>query len=189
MDPLARLFGSPARLKLLRLFIFNSQASFTLDSIALRTKITKEAARGELSDLVAAGVVKKKITQKGAKFCADTKFLHFSSLDAFIRETSAVQPKQILTALKKAGSLRLVVLSGMFIGLIEPQVDLVVVGDALDDRALARAVAGLEADLGREIRYASFKTQEFRYRRSIYDRLLRDVFDYEHHILLDKLGL
>ena len=47
----------------------------------------------------------------------------------------------------------------------------------------------LEAELGREIRYASFATEDFRYRTGVYDRLLRDVFDYPHRLLIDKIGL
>ena len=47
----------------------------------------------------------------------------------------------------------------------------------------------LEAELGREIRYAFFTTPDFRYRLGVYDRLLRDVFDYPHRVLLDKIGL
>ena len=91
--------------------------------------------------------------------------------------------------LRRAGTLRLVALSGLFTGILEPQVDMLIVGDNLDERLLALAVRSLEAELGREIRYASFATADFRYRLGVYDRLLRDVFDYPHRLLIDKIGL
>jgi hypothetical protein len=47
----------------------------------------------------------------------------------------------------------------------------------------------LEGEFGREIRYALFSTSDFRYRLGVYDRLIRDVFDYPHRLLLDKIGL
>jgi predicted nucleotidyltransferase len=94
-----------------------------------------------------------------------------------------------LRLLKKAGNLRLVVLSGVFTDAAESNVDLLVVGDRLDERSLARAVHTIEAELGREIRYASFSTDDFNYRRGIYDRLIRDLFDYPHQALLDRIGL
>jgi hypothetical protein len=90
--------------------------------------------------------------------------------------------------LKRSGTLRLVALSGFFTGSHEAQVDLLVVGDNLEERSLATAVRALEAELGREIRYASFSTPDFRYRLGIYDRLLRDIFDYPHRLLVDKIG-
>ncbi len=62
-------------------------------------------------------------------------------------------------------------------------------GDKLEERPLTAAVHLLEAELGRELRFASFSTEQFRYRLGVYDRLLRDVFDYPHRPILDRLGL
>jgi len=50
MEPLAKLFGSPARLKTLRLFLFNQEGAFSLAEIAKRTKLSKEVVRREISD-------------------------------------------------------------------------------------------------------------------------------------------
>jgi hypothetical protein len=107
----------------------------------------------------------------------------------FVRNTTSVRSQNIIAALKRAGGLRLIVLSGLFTGILEPQIDILVVGDNLNERALTQAIHSLEVELGREIRYASFTTVDFRYRMGVYDRLLRDVFDYPHTILVDKIGL
>ncbi len=189
MEPLAKLFGSNARIKTLRLFLFNKDTAFTAAEVAERTKLSKEAVRGELTDLIAAGILRKKGTQAPIHYQTNARFEHFDALDVFIRETTSVQPKSMVNLLKRAGSLRLVALSGLFTGVEQTQIDLLIVGDALEERVLANAVHTLEAELGREIRYASFTTPDFRYRLSIYDRLLRDVFDYPHRLLIDKIGL
>ncbi|MFI5260799.1 MAG: winged helix-turn-helix domain-containing protein [Candidatus Paceibacteria bacterium] len=189
MEPLAKIFGSPARLKILRLFMFNQTVGLSLADIATRAKLTPDAVRRELTDLVASGLLKKKGARTTARYQVNPRFEHLTALDGFIRETTSVRPQDILVSLRRAGTLRLVVLSGLFTGMAEPQIDLLVAGDNLDERALATAVHALEAELGREIRYASFATDDFRYRRGVYDRLLRDVFDYPHRILLDKIGL
>lgn len=189
MEPLAKLFGSPGRLKLLRLFLFNKDIALTADEVATRAKLSKEIVRKELAEFVALGLLRKKGERAAARFQTNLKFEHLNALDAFIRETTNVRPETILNALKRSGSLRLVALSGLFTGIIEPQVDLLVVGDNLDERALGAAVRTLEAELGREIRYASFATPDFRYRLGVYDRLLRDVFDYPHRVLIDRIGL
>jgi predicted nucleotidyltransferase len=189
MEPLAKLFGSAARLKVLRLFIFNQDSVFTLVTIADRTKLSKDAVRYEITELMAAGLLKKKGTQNPVRYQINPKFEHLEALDTFIRDTTNVRPQHMVTALKRAGTLRLVVLSGLFTGIIDSQIDLLVVGDHLEDRTLAAAVRSLEAELGREIRYASFATADFQYRRGAYDRLLRDVFDYPHRLLVDKIGL
>jgi hypothetical protein len=189
MEPLAKIFGSPARLKMLRLFMFNQNVGFSLADIASRSKLTPDAVRHELVELVASGLLRKKGARTAARYQVNPRFEHLGALDRFIRETTSVRPQDILVSLRRAGTLRLVVLSGLFTGVIEPQIDLLVAGDNIEERTLASAVRSLEAELGREIRYASFPTSDFRYRRGVYDRLLRDVFDYPHRILLEKIGL
>lgn len=189
MEPLAKLFGSAARLKLIRLFIFNKDVSLTLAEIAGRTKLSKSAVRREITELIAAGLLRKKSSQTPTRYQTNSRFEHLDALDIFVRETTSVQPNNMMKALKRAGTLRLVALSGLFTGNVETRVDMLVVGDHLEERTLASAVHSLEAELGREIRYASFATADFRYRLGVYDRLLRDVFDYPHRLLIDKIGL
>ncbi len=189
MERLARLFCCPARLKVIRLFVFNNDSAFTLDDVCERTKLSKEAARREIVDLLASGLLHKKGERASAHYQVRPSYEHLAALSEFIRETTTVRPRKIIETLKRAGTLKLVALTGHFTGILEPQVDLLVVGDHLNDRILSRAVHALEADLGREIRYASFATADFRYRLGVYDRLLRDVFDYPHRLLIDKIGL
>lgn len=189
MDKLSKLFGSPARLKTLRLFVFNKDAALSLDEVARRTKLSKETARREIAELLASELLRKRGERSSARFQINPRFEHLAALTAFIRETTTMRPQKIVGTLKRAGTLRLVALSGHFTGILEPQIDLLVVGDHLEERVLAHAVHALEAEIGREIRYASFATADFRYRLGVYDRLLRDVFDYPHRLLIDKIGL
>jgi len=189
MESLAKLFGSNARLKILRLFVFNQHIAFTPIDIAQRTKLPKDAVRYELGELLAAGLLRKKGKQHSMRYQTNPRFEQLEALNTFVRDTTNVRPRNIITALKRAGTIRLVVLSGLFTGIIESQIDLLIVGDLLEERALASAVHSLEAELGREIRYAAFATADFRYRLGVYDRLLRDVFDYPHRLLMDKIGL
>lgn len=189
MELLAKIFGSRSRLKVLRLFLFNKDSLFSAADIRARTKLSKEVIRRELSDLLATGFLRVKGKRSKAEYQSNPRFEHLTALDAFIRETTSVRPKDIISELRRAGTLRFVALSGHFTGVLESQIDLLVVGDDLNERVLASAVHSLEADLGREIRFASFATNDFRYRLGVYDRLLRDVFDYPHRLLMDKIGL
>lgn len=189
MDQLARLFGSAARVKLLRLFIFNDDTTFLSADAAFRARLTKDAARKELTQLVAAGIIRKKTGKGPLSYLADKRFKHYEALKSFLRSTTDISDTEIVAALKKAGSVRLVVLSGLFTGALESKVDLLIVGDRLEDRPLGTAIRLLEAELGRELRYACFTSEQFKYRLGVYDRLLRDVFDYPNRVILDKIGL
>lgn len=189
MDPLAKLLGSPARLKTLRLFVFNQGTAFTPREIAERLKLSSAIVRREIAELLGAGALRKKNAGTGTRYQTNPHFEHLSALDTFIHETSNVRPHTIMKALRRGALLQLVALSGLFTEVLESQIDLLIVGDRLNERVLSRAVRSLEAELGREIRYACFTTTDFRYRYGVYDRLLRDVFDYPHRLLIDKIGL
>lgn len=189
MDPLAKLFGSVARIKLLRLFLFNDDTTFLASDAAFRARLTKDATRKELTALTNAGIIRKKTGKAPLGYIADKRFAHYDALKVFLRTTTEVSDTSIVTALKKAGTIRLVVLSGLFTGAVESKIDVLIVGDKIEDRPLASAIHLLEAELGRELRYACFSTEQFKYRLGVYDRLLRDVFDYPNRVVVDKLGL
>lgn len=189
MDPLARLFGSHHRLKILRLFLFNDGLTATAAEAAFRTKTPKDVARKELNLLTAIGVLRKRTGRVGTVYLANLRFAHFAALREFFRTTTTLNEANIVATLKRAGSLRVVILSGIFSAAIESKIDLLVVGDRLDEKTLERSVHKLEAELGRELRFAAFSTEDFKYRIGVYDRLIRDVLDFPHTVLVDKIGL
>lgn len=189
MDSLAKLFGSPARVKLLRLFLFNDDLTFLATEAAFRARLTKDAARKELTALTNAGILKKKSGKSPVGYSADKRFPHYDALRVFLRTTTDVSDSAIVTSFKKAGTVKLVVLSGLFTGALESKLDVLIVGDRMEERPLATAIHGLEAELGRELRYACFTSEQFKYRLGVYDRLLRDVFDYPNRVIVDKIGL
>jgi hypothetical protein len=188
VDALSRLFGSPNRVKLLRLFLFNEELAFSVSDIAKRAKVGKEAVRKEVATLLASGIIKKRSQKGKIEFQANRKWKHFDALFAFLRSSGDINDENVLGNLKKAGTLRLVALSGLFTGVPESKVDILVVGDKIADGLLSRGVHTLEAELGRELRYAAFSTEDFKYRVGVYDRLVRDVFDYPHRLIFDRLS-
>ena len=79
--------------------------------------------------------------------------------------------------------------SGVFIQKPDSRVDLLIVGDRIKSTSLDRIIRNLEAQIGKELRYASFSTKEFRYRLNVYDRLIRDILDFPHEPVLDRIGV
>lgn len=59
MDMLSILFGSEARVKIMRLFLFNPETSFDTVMIAQKSKVNNSVVKKELSVLEKAGLIKK----------------------------------------------------------------------------------------------------------------------------------
>ena len=133
---------------------------------------SKETARHEATELLDAELLRKKGERAAARYQVNPRFEHLTALDTFIRETTSVSTaKDHWGAQGKRGHFDLSHSRGISTGILEPQIDLLVVGDTLDERALSHAVHSLDTEFGREIRYASFITADFRYRLGVYDRL------------------
>ena len=208
-DFLTRLLGSSSLTKILRLLLFNATECFTTPEVARRAQVTKETARRELQFLQRLGIIKKStcsyeeqqkrgrgknateitVMKKKPGFVINESSEYLRPLQLFIRDTSPIQHGAITGKLRGVGRLKYVVASGTFVDDATTRVDLLVVGDRLDERKLHNALRTIEADMGRELRYAAFLTDEFRYRLNVYDKLVRDILDYPHLVLLDRIGV
>lgn len=198
-DPLAILFGSPARVKLLRFFLFNPSKEFTFDDISRRAKLVRRTARTEITALEKAGVIKKKqifiIKESSDKktkaqgYTLNKKFPELQALQTFLFETAPINGKTVLKHLRKAGVLDFVCVAGIFVREFEQRLDVMVAMKKLSNAKIENAIRALEAELGVEIRFAAFVTEDLLYRVGMYDKLTRDVFDYPHEIIVDKVGV
>jgi hypothetical protein len=181
----AHIFGGEAKVKVMRLFVFNKGAIFTAKTVCEKTQANPKIVRKELNILTKAGLLKRRA--KG--YVLDTEYKYLPAIEHFLLEASAVTDKEIVKKLSRAGKLSLILTSGVFKHDPEARVDLLVVGDKLKQGRLLNAISSIEAQIGRELRYAAFETPDFKYRLGVYDKLIRDILDYPHHKIIDKVGL
>ena len=198
-DPLSILFGSQARVKLLRFFLFNPSKDFTFDEISRRARLVRRTARTEMNALEKAGVIKKKqiyvqLPDKKKKtrahgYTLNKDFPELQALQTFLFETAPLDGKTLIRHLRKAGKLDFVCITGVFLRDFERRLDVLLAMDKLSQAKVENAMRALEAELGIEIRYAAFNSEELVYRVGMYDKLTRDVFDYKYQILIDKIDV
>ena len=81
------------------------------------------------------------------------------------------------------------IVSGVFIKNEDSRVDLLIVGDKMKRGKIEEGIRKLEAEIGAELVYAIFETKEFLYRLNMYDKLVRDIIDYPHEVLLQAKEL
>lgn len=203
MEILSRLFGGEAKVKIMRLFLFNPDTIFEIGAIAERVKEDPARVRKEILGLEKISLVKKRIVGKaevknGRKtetrvtsygYYLNQNFSYLSPLQNFLINAKPLQPKEIVKKISQLGTIKLLVIAGVFIQDYESRVDLLVVGDNIKKTHLENLVKTLEAEIGKELKYAYFNTADFTYRMSMYDKLIRDILDYPHEKIVNKLGL
>jgi hypothetical protein len=186
-DPLIKLFGSHSRLKLLRLFLFNPSQAFSAAEAAQRSKVPSAETRRELATLKSAGFLLRS-RGKRVRYSLNGKFPYLAGLKHLLLNTER-RGESVPERLRTAGALKLIVLSGVFVGDVEGGLDMLIAGDRVKEGALQKRVRILEAELGRELRYALLSTPDFLYRLNMNDKLIRDVMDYPHRIVYDRLDI
>ncbi|MBU3668647.1 MAG: hypothetical protein FGM57_01625 [Candidatus Taylorbacteria bacterium] len=190
MDTLEKIFGGAARVKLMRLFLFNPTLYYETSDVVDRSKVETSRARRELNFLAKVGLIKK--SSRGGNtvvWYLNDRFPYLVEFQRLLLQTSLVHKQPIVKKISKIGRIKLVVFSGIFKELWDNTIDILVVADNTKRGTVESVMSSIEAEMGKEIKYAILDSEDFKYRLGVGDRLVRDVLDYPHEVVLDKLGL
>lgn len=186
MKSVSLIFGGEAKVKIMRLFVFNPGLIFTVAEVSNRVKEKPNTVRRELRILSKAGLVKQRAKKT---FTLDPSYIYLPAIENFLIDATPITSKEIIRKITRAGNIKIILISGIFLHDRDARIDILVVGDHLKQAKLLSAMSSIEAQLGKELRYAAFETVDFQYRLSIYDKLIRDILDSQHEKILNKLGL
>lgn len=205
-DALEKLFGSLARVRIIRLFLQNPSDLFSHKEISRRCKINLNVARREIFLLEKADLIKKKISSigtlvklKNGKMKNKKKEIQGLGLNEFFPlinplktlflEALAFNKEKAVKSLKSAGDMKLIVLTGFFAQINGCSVDLLLVGEKVQKPKLEKILKRIETETGKEIAFVLFDTREFLYRFGMYDRFINDILNSSHEKALNKLGI
>lgn len=205
MDFLGTLFGSQVRVKILRLFLLNPTEVFQTEDITSKSKVKLPDARKEVNLLKKIGVIENKTVLKdveikrGAKktvekkkitgFQLNANFPFLTPLKNLIISETPLNRDEISKRFRTVGKVKFLALSGMFLDEPEARVDVFLVGDNLNRKLIENVLRSIEAEVGKELSYGALETAEFLYRLSVYDKFVRDILDFRHDRVIDKLGV
>ena len=184
---LEQLFNSEAKIRLIKFFIRNKGSFFTIKEIAKILKQNPKFLRAKINQLQKINFVLEKLIKKRKAFSVNQNFIIFQEVQKLVLKTSPASKEKIKNHLKKIKEIKLVVLSGIFENLSINRIDLLLVGKNISEKKLKNFIENLEAEIGQQIKYSLMTTQEFNYRRNMYDRFLREILESRHEKLINKL--
>lgn len=217
LDVLEKLFGSAVRVKIMRLFLFNQDLTYEAEEVVSAVRGAAASVKKELNALEKIGMLSKRtfikeVEKKPAKTARKKKtetepkpkitkkkvvgyelnldFVYNNALKNLLIGTMPLSETKLMRKLNDGGRLKLVIIAGTLIQeWDDARVDVLVVGDRLKPAIIEGTVRSLEAEIGKELRCAVFDTNDFEYRLSVCDKLVRDVLEFPHKRLLDKLNI
>lgn len=185
MEILGKILGGSARIKIMRLFLLNSSKNFTNKDIVAKSRVNPALVRKEMNLLSSIGFVKK----RALDWSFNQSFKYKKEFESLLVSSDSLDKNSVAVNFKKAGKIKLLLVSGIFIKNKESRVDLLIVGDKIKRNKVEEGIRKLEAEIGAELVYAIFDTKEFIYRLNMYDKLIRDVLDFPHEIILQTKEL
>lgn len=185
MEILGKLLGSAHRVKIMRLFLLNKDTTFEVKDIEKRSLVKPETIRKELRLLESVNFVRKKTSRYQYNF----NFKYQKEFESLLISSDSLNTENVPQVFKKIGKIKLLLVAGVFIKNEDSRVDLFIVGDRLKRNRIEEGIKKLEAEIGREIVYAVFDYKEFLYRLNMYDKLIRDVLDFPHKVLVQAKEL
>lgn len=211
---LEKLFGSKARVKILKLFLLHSNEKYYIRQLSRDLNLQLNSVRRELENLENFGILKSDAKDgkslgelnnnetPGAKagdqqvgsgqekkyYRANPGFVLFNEIKALIVKAQILYEKDFVQKLQSIGKIKLLVLTGIFANNPSTLTDILLVGKVNKDKLL-KLIKQLEKELGKEINYTLFTPEEFKYRRDITDIFLYEILESRKLVIIDEVGL
>jgi len=199
IEILGKLFGNLNKAKLLRYFIMNPEVQASLTDIEGTVKVGPSILRKELANLVSMKFLEEKqLSRPNARgdrkiktkvWQLDGTFPFNNDLRRILNYDIVEDRMDVAKKFRGCGRLKLIILSGLFMNDATGRIDLAIVGEDLDRRAIDRAAHKIEAEIGKELKYTILDTEDFNFRMFSGDKFIRDIMDYPHEFALNKLNL
>lgn len=203
---LEQFFDGSVKLKLWKVFSLNTHKQFTLKDLTRLTKTKSDLIIVALKDMMKQGVVhgeKKGIVndkqekEKVIVYSVAKDFPLLQEITQLILTAIPRSSERVLQELCNLQRLKTVLLSGFFtskLGLssslfsaTQSPIDMLLIFEKIPSN-VSETMAELEHKLGRDLRYAALDQDDFKYRHSIGDKLIRDVLDFDHIVAMDKMA-
>jgi hypothetical protein len=145
METLAKLFGGQARVKIMRLFLLNNTSAFDIEEIVSRSRVTKVNARKEIHALLGMGFIKSKtLTKEGSRgtkkkvsgWHLNPAFQYLDSVRDLLVDPNLLLQEDLPQRFKPIGKIKLMIVSGVFIGDQKSRVEVLSVNKSSKDSKL-----------------------------------------------------
>lgn len=184
---LEQLFGSATRVKLLRLFYSNPDRSYFVRELTRKLDQRINSVRQELQNLEEIGIVEENDQDRKKYFALKRDFPLFHELKALMVKSQILLERDFARAVSQLGTIKYMVLSGMFVGRPDLPTDLLIVG-TVDRTKMKLLLQKFQKYFDQDIRYTIFTLKEYDYRQQVTDRFLFNVIENKHIAIIDRLA-
>ncbi len=191
-----QLFGSKTRVKLLRLFLANPRQFLYIREMTRKISSQINAVRREHQNLEDFGIIKAYVVdeetgeyielknsgkmpvkKKNKKYYQlNTSFILYPEIRTLFFKSELFIEKDLVQKIRKIGNIKYLVLTGVFVGIKDSPIDLLVVG-MVDKAKMVKLIDRIQKMISGEINYTVMTEKEFKYRKDILDGFLYKILN------------
>ncbi len=183
---LERLFHSKTEVKAIRLFLNNPEDKYTMPEITEKTKSLSANVRREIQNLEKVGLLHASKKSQKTFYQLNDQFIYLEDLKHLFFKAAPSSSERIRDRIAKLGQIRLVLISGTLINSDKGRVDILIVGEHINKTKLTGFLSELEAEVGKGIRYVFMSSDEFKYRKDMFDKFIIDILEAPHKVLINN---
>src|SRR3989338_10173513 len=120
MEILGKILGTPARVKIMRLFLLNRTKGFNVKDIVMRSRVSSLIVRREIKLLASTDFIRK----RGRSWFFNPLFKYASEFEGLLISADTLDKEEIVSTFKRVGRIKLLIISGVFIQNKTSRVDL-----------------------------------------------------------------
>lgn len=181
------LFGTKTRARLIRFFTLNPEGEFASSDIALRILLDRPAVTAELNRLERLKFVVCHMRRGKKLYAANREFPFFNELHALVAKLNVNAQSQVFKRLKLIGEVKMILVSGVFLNYPKAKADLILVVNHLNRTKLKQALAHLEAEVGKDVRFVLMTMEELQYRLDMLDRFFIEFLEGPYEEVVNKV--
>jgi hypothetical protein len=171
---------------LLALLLISPVRSFSAKELAKRLHTSERVLKYVLPEFVEDSILKQFYRGKEKLYIINTKHKLLPEIRASLVKNQRPYEDELFAAIGKLGEIKAAFLSGVFTGQPQLPVDLLLVGK-VSLKKLDTFLNQCKAMMGIDINYSIMTPDEFRIRSNTFDRFIKDIFDYPHLVVIDKI--
>lgn len=169
---LKQLFTSNTRIKLLTVFLMNTEEEYFIRELTRKLNEQINSVRRELDNLKKIGLLKSRTKNRKKYYYVNTDFILIEELKAII--IKALSSNETLAKdISKMGEVKLLALSGLFTNRETTSVDMLIVGN-VDRERLAKYINS-DIKTKRPIKFSIMSEVDYKYRLDCNDQFISDL--------------
>ncbi len=189
MSTLEIFFGSKFFVRILKLFIQNSESVFTQAEIGEKVKGKIDVISKILRQLSRVKFIISKNTKGAKKYQLNPRFSYLPEIKKLVLKEVPMADNAVSGAIKKISEIRFAAVGGVLLGNQKGSVDLLAVSDKLNKSKFKKIIENLEAEIGQEVNFTLMDSKEFLYRFDLYDKFIMAMLEEPNMVIVNKMKL